>query len=1047
MKISFIHLSDLHYIQGKWESYGLICDRLCDDIKSLKLENPCLLFSGDFTYQGSDKASYNEILTKLDKTFTDVGILPDKRFTVPGNHDISQEITRPLLLIQKGTLAEISEEKVFNDILPTLVKQLSIAAKLENYLSFASAFTANPLTQETLTGAGWQLSPSTSVYALNTVLCSFGGIKDANGNPVSDQGRLMVDTRSLYRWLSTDKSEIRILLMHHPLEWLAEWAQIELTKIINDSFKIVYRGHIHAASSEQRLRPNGGALFVTAPALFTKKGDELGYSITHIDTDSGETEIIYRQLASNNKFVLGTLLAGNDSGSVGFNLRQRTTISLIPANAGSASSRNAPPTTLSTLQREFEDAIRCYSNKDGCWIERDLSKTPESDAKRACAPELTSAALANEPKSCIIRAPKEFGLTSLGCYLALKHYEISDANKTLVMVNCEDVRSFANDITKAIDAKCKALQVTHENLAGVILDNWTADKAGKKALAAVKNQYPGAIYILLCGVDDCARVGDFIEKQENDPTEGMEIIYLWALSRTTVRSLVEQYTKNTHALDSDAVTRKLISDIDTLNTHRSPINCLLLLRLIEQAFDDSPVNRTEMIGRVLNLLFFQFEAIPSYATRPDLKDCEFVLGYLSEKLIRESRKTFTKREFFHDLDQFCISNHISLDIEVLFTFLHSENIFLAKPGGFEFRFNYWLYYFAAHRMHHSPDFANFMLSEGRYAGFPEIIEFYAGITRRCQDAVDILIADLKKMNEEFIMRTGIPENFNPLSSITWNPSEKALEALKKEVSEDEAMSAVPAVIKDAVADSGYERQKPYNQELAKFISESSLQKMMLAVKGAARALRNSDYVNPDAKAALLDQVMTCWCKVAQILAMLSPALASSRRAHYEDINFMLDHSFDHLDTVEKRWQAIMNAVASNVVNWYQEDIASKKMGPLLIDFRERNQGKLGELLAIYVIIKQKPIGWEGQVQSFIVKEHKNSFYLNRAFSLLLNECKYGENSERNRQYLRRLSAMALAKHDTGAKNPNHALVEHVAKQVIDGKPPTPKNNYYKRTFG
>lgn len=1048
MKISFIHLSDLHYIPEKWEDYSLVCSRLCEDIKSQNLVNPHLIFSGDFSYQGSEKTYYESLLKELDKNFSEAGILPSNRFTTPGNHDVSQDITRDVLLIQKGCLGEINEERVFNDNLPTLTKQLLLPDKFSNYLQFTEAFSTHRLTKDTIAGEGWQVSPSVSVYSLNTALCSFGGIKDTSGNSISDEGRLMVDTRRLHRWLITDKSEIRILIMHHPLEWLAEWAQKELKKIINESFKLVYRGHIHEVDTEQRLVPNGGALFITAPALFTKKSEQLGYSITTIDTDSGEANITFRQFASNNRFVLGTLLAGNDAGIVGFNLKQRSTIGLISGEVETATHKPNKSSTLCILKQEFDEAIRCYSNREGYWIERELSKVPESDAKRGSTPEITSIILAQTPRSCIIRAPKEFGISSLGCYIALKYHELNGNTKSLVKIDFDDFKNNPKDVARAIETRCNNLSVTLENVAGIILDNWTADKSGKKLLTLVKQTLPNAIYIILSGVDDYARVGDFIEKQENDPTEGMEILYLWSLNRSTIRALVEQYTADNQSLDCDSVTRKLILDIDTLNTHRSPINCLMLLRLIEQAFDDSPVNRTEMIRRVLNILFFQFNEIPSYATRPDLKDCEFVLGYFSEKLIRESRKTFSKREFFQCLDQFCESNDIDLDIDVLFAFLNSENIFLSKSGGFEFRFNYWLYYFAAHRMHHAPAFAQFILSEGRYAGFPEVLEFYAGITRKCQDAVDILIVDLKKMNEEFIQRTGIPESFNPLSTITWHPTEKSLEALKKEVSEDESMAAVPAVIKDAIADSGYDRHKPYNQELAKFISESSLQKMMLAVKGAARALRNSDYVEPKSKAALLDQVMTCWCKVAQILAMLSPALANSKHAHYENINFMLDHSFDHLDTVEKRWQAIMNSVASNVVNWYQEDISSRKMGPLLIKFTKQNTGKLGELLAVYVLIKQKPTGWEDQIHSFIINEHKNSFYLNRAFELLMSECKYGENSERNRQYLRKLAAMALAKHDTGAKNPKESLVEEVAKQIVDGKSPSfHPSNYHKKTFG
>jgi hypothetical protein len=76
-----------------------------------------------------------------------------------------------------------------------------------------------------------------------------------------------------------------------------------------------------------------------------------------------------------------------------------------------------------------------------------------------------------------------------------------------------------------------------------------------------------------------------------------------------------------------------------LNLHRTPLNCLTLLKVSEIDFDESPVNRSEMIKRVLFLLF-NIDDVPTYKTRPDLKDCEYVLGYFCEHLIRDGAYSF-----------------------------------------------------------------------------------------------------------------------------------------------------------------------------------------------------------------------------------------------------------------------------------------------------------------------------------------------------------------------------------------------------------------------
>ena len=203
-------------------------------------------------------------------------------------------------------------------------------------------------------------------------------------------------------------------------------------------------------------------------------------------------------------------------------------------------------------------------------------------------------------------------------------------------------------------------------------------------------------------------------------------MYLWALTKTRLRELVTTYVQEMDDLDDDLVTARVAADIEALNIHRSPLNCLMILRLTEQAFEESPVNRTEMIGRVLTLLFWQFDQIPRYATRPDLKDCEYALGYFCEWLVRTERTTFSKNDFYKKAIEYCKGQLLDLDVEVLFAFLVIKNVLVRKGTDFGFRFSYWLYYFAAHRMHHDEEFASFILRDSRYAPYPELVEFYAG---------------------------------------------------------------------------------------------------------------------------------------------------------------------------------------------------------------------------------------------------------------------------------------------------------------------------------
>ncbi len=125
MKYTFVHLSDLHYIEEKQEAYDLICDRLNKDLTLNNLENPYVIFSGDFVYSGSSQQAFDAIESKFDKYLTELEIPKGKRYCTPGNHDISQEVIKKIAVMQRGILSEMNEEDVFNDSLSEIRAQLN----------------------------------------------------------------------------------------------------------------------------------------------------------------------------------------------------------------------------------------------------------------------------------------------------------------------------------------------------------------------------------------------------------------------------------------------------------------------------------------------------------------------------------------------------------------------------------------------------------------------------------------------------------------------------------------------------------------------------------------------------------------------------------------------------------------------------------------------------------------------------------------------------------------------------------------------------------
>jgi hypothetical protein len=92
------------------------------------------------------------------------------------------------------------------------------------------------------------------------------------------------------------------------------------------------------------------------------------------------------------------------------------------------------------------------------------------------------------------------------------------------------------------------------------------------------------------------------------------------------------------------------------------------------------------------------------------------------------------------------------------------------------------------------------------------------------------------------------------------------------------------------------------------------------------------------------------------------------------------------------------------------------------------------MMVLLVMIMQRPPNWEKEIESFIVRTNKNSFYLNRVYASLSHEFKASFSTERTRQQLLRLAGMSVAKHSTGSKHPNIKLIERAAKMIEEDLP-------------
>jgi hypothetical protein len=727
----------------------------------------------------------------------------------------------------------------------------------------------------------------------------------------------------------------------------------------------------------------------------------------------GVSNITYRQWTNNHSWVSGVNFSNTDNGQVV--IKQRTY-----GNTKIKEKKNERFDFLSRyFNQKLNEALVTYTSQPLVWVEPVLCREPENSVFSKKVEQIKINDLINKPESIVVKAPPQFGLTCLAHYLVKKAWQ-SDHSALWLYIDSTKLKPHIPQIEKEINQELSLLGCELKEIQCVIIDSWKAiDKNSNNLIQKICGFFSKIPVVVM---QTTVNNEMFNSNPISEVNREFQVLFLWSLPRGHIRKVIQNYNEKKPVGDEDKVTNKLVSDLQVLNLHRTPLNCLTLLKVSEIDFDESPVNRTEMIKRVLFLLF-NVDEIPTYKSRPDLKDCEYVLGYFCEIMLRNDKFKFTMDYFIDELQKFCKERVIDLEIQVVFDVLYFNNIIIKDGNQFYFRFSYWIYYFAAQRMHHDKKFAKFILENMRYANYPEIIEFYTGIDRRRDDALNILINDLNIFYDQVKDKCGLPEDLNPYQFAHWSPSPKAIEQMKNEVRDGVLNSNLPDAVKDEYADQCYDRTKPYCQEIGNIIEDYSFGSMMLALRASSRALRNSDYVTPEIKTMLLNNILKCWDQITKVVLVLTPILALRGSATFDGTGVYLFGKFG--ETLQERLEKIFTEIPNNVVSWYQDDIFSSKMGALLIKKFISEENELRKHLLALLIVKKRPRLWKKYIENYIVEINKNSFYLLDVHRILCSQYRYSYASSSTLSDMKYLIKMTMAKHEYGTKKPGIKVIKKI----------------------
>ncbi|MBF0305957.1 MAG: metallophosphoesterase [Alphaproteobacteria bacterium] len=261
MSLSWLHISDFHFTGPSYDR-EVVLRSLVESVRWFRDNDgrkPDLIFAtGDVAHSGKAK-EYAAATTFFDALIDAAGI--DKRhlFVVPGNHDVDRD--EGFGLDRTLESREVAD-KYFNLNSPTKHshKVRSFAnwynAYFENLRRFPENSTCGPVERVEVKGC------KIGVLPLNSALFCCGD---------DDHEKLWLGRRPLevaVAALSEHDTDLKIALVHHPLDWLHCIEKANIKASLSKSVDVLLRGHLHDTDVESSVGIGGPIINLTAGAAY-----------------------------------------------------------------------------------------------------------------------------------------------------------------------------------------------------------------------------------------------------------------------------------------------------------------------------------------------------------------------------------------------------------------------------------------------------------------------------------------------------------------------------------------------------------------------------------------------------------------------------------------------------------------------------------------------------------------------------------------------------------------------------------------------------------
>jgi predicted MPP superfamily phosphohydrolase len=767
--VRVLHISDLHADDAGNADRSRLVEKMLADAKRIAAESPInlVLFTGDLARRGKaeEYRQAEEIL--IARLVEELEVPREHIVILPGNHDVNRDEIRRI--VESGLHEQLVDRGSVSAFLDSPRDVADAFERLPAWTTFAESAdlaTLEPVGPTVSTMTLELDSGTLGVVVLNSAWRCAGA---------ADKGSLLVGTRDVEEGLERiDSCQVRVVAMHHPLEWLAPFEADELQSILENHGAILLCGHEHKAKPTATKSPRGSAVYLRAGCLYEHVKFPNAYHLIDIDPAARKLEVRARSWVEE-RHTFDEAVEVAERGLAKFDLPRaidtpdpgHPPFSTVMARIAAAAEE------LRVLPEEFSATASAPTSIEDVLIPPRFLSVPYEDAQAAATVEkgisgheCDAVERLVESDVLLVSGDAQAGVSSALFWLLSQGYH-ADATKMPAYLRAGD-GAFGRAKEKATLSKAAGLfghrkeESADPDLLLAVDDLDKVSASRRQRLAEFISRETRHRYALGCDSESWVQVGNALEEAGVTYSR----VFLSKFGRTQLRMLAETIDRG-----GQADLERIYKLIRTQNLPETPFNMVALIAVQGAGLSSTDLNESNLLEAYVNLLLGSGELADFENLGMDLRKRIHLLGEVAHAFYALSGHSMPVQEVEKFLIDYFATKGLQLRAGDVLRSLIGRHVLIEHDGHVSFRHPAMLHLFLGQWMLEDPAHKEEMLADPKRNA--SAVTHAAGLKRNDRDLLRRVGEYVKEIVEEvaeLVPRTKVDEILEGYETVdTWHP--------------------------------------------------------------------------------------------------------------------------------------------------------------------------------------------------------------------------------------------------------------------------------------